>query len=156
MVFPSAFAYPVVRNPIIFRAAAILPAAPLWDAAPIAVAVAGIQRITFYITYLRGAAGGAIDTQIQVSPYSVDQIAPWENWFDQDTKRFGIVAAGVNTQSFIQAEYDTYTSLAATECYVSGSFHLAGCVERIRIRARENAALAPGTATIIGVVYSEP
>jgi len=134
------------------RAAAILLPAGAWDAAPTEVVCGSALSVTFYITYTRGGVGGAIDTQVQTSPYSVDR-AVVEDWFSEDIFSAGAVAAGVDTASRIQRNTLTYQAVgAAAEMYVLDPIVLGGTVERIRIPCRESGNVgAPGTAHIVAM-----
>ena len=111
-MLPSDYGYPTIENPATIRAAAALPAAGAWEAAPTELASAGYLWATFYITYTRGAAGGAVDTQLQFSPYAAD-LAGVEDWFTQSLYDAGVLAAGTDVTSNIQRELITYTSTAA-------------------------------------------
>src|SRR3972149_10556555 len=64
------FPFPPITNPITFRASAALPAAGAWDAAPLEISCPMHGRMTLFLSYTRGAAGGAFDFQLQASPYS--------------------------------------------------------------------------------------
>lgn len=161
MVLPSALSYPTIENPVVLRPVAILPAAGAWDPAPVAFQVGGLQYVSFYITYLPGAALlSAVDIRFEVSPYSVDQVLPAgvQNWFPESVIRPGVVAPGVDTQNFIQRSYTSYTAQgAAVETFLISTVHLAGSAERLRVRARESGVIAtPGTLTVIGLVFNEP
>jgi len=146
---------PVIDNPVTIRAAAALPAAGAWDVAPTEVACAGFNWVTFYFTYTRGAAGGAMDFQIHVSPYSAD-LAGVEDWFYQTIYGAGAVAAGADTTSNVQRELVTYGSTAAAaETFVYGPIRLDGTIERLRVRCCESGV--PGTAGdchIVAVFYN--
>jgi len=146
---------PVIGNPVTVRAAAALPALGAWDAAPTEVACAGFNWVTFYFTYTRGAAGGAMDFQIHISPYAAD-IAGVEDWFYQSIYGAGAVAVGADTTSNVQRELVTYGSTAAgAETFVYGPVVLDGTVERLRVRCRESGV--PGTAGnchVVAVFYN--
>lgn len=142
--------HPVTANPVTVRAAAALPLAGAWDAAPTEVACAGFSWVTFYLTYTRGAAGGAVDFQIHTSPYAAD-LAGVEDWFYQSIYSPGAVAAGADTTSNVQRELVTYGSTAAgAETFVYGPVILDGTVERLRVRCRESGV--PGTVGACHVV----
>jgi hypothetical protein len=141
---------PVIDNPVTVRAAAALPLAGAWDAAPTEVACAGFNWAMFYFTYTQGAAGGAVDFQIHTSPYAAD-LAGVEDWFYQTIYGAGAVAAGVDTTSNVQREVITYGSTAAgAETFVYGPVVLNGTVERLRVRCRESGV--PGTVGACHVV----
>jgi hypothetical protein len=143
--------WPMPRNPITFRASAGLPAQGAWDT-PLEIAIAGIDAITFYITYTRGAANGAFDFQIFTSPYAVD-LPVVENWFAQSLYSPGVVNAGADTTSHVQRELVTYQSQGVpAETFVFGPIDLDCTVERIRVRTRESGVTAtPGTLHIVAV-----
>ena len=154
MFDPVTFSYPVAWvNPEILRASAALPAAGAWDATPTELNVFGASTVTLSFSYTRGAAGGAFDWQLWTSIYSVVGNVPAgaQEWVAESVLAVGAVAAGVDTQSLAQRDYQTYTSQgAAVEAFVFGPIELAG-VERIRIRARESGAVGtPGTLQITG------
>lgn len=150
MVLPITPAYPVITQPVTVRAAAILLAAGAWDAAPLEIAVPGFEKGTFFFSYTRGAAGGAFDYSIEVSPYSADQLIV-QSWYQMSEYAPGILAAGVDTQSRVQREYITYQAIgAAIENFISGPIEISRNIERIRLNVRESGDVAnPGTVHIV-------
>ena len=135
-------------NPVDARATAALGAAGAWDATPTAFFVSGAQSLTLAFTYTRGAAGGTFDYQIEVSLYAVAANAPTgaAEWITEAVYGSGAVALGVDTQSRIQREYQTFGSQgAAAEDFAYGPIALGGTIERVRIRARESADGVVGT-----------
>lgn len=148
------FVFPQITNPVTFRARAALAGAGAWDAAPLEIACPQHTRMTLFIEYVRGAAGGAVDFQWFVSPYSAN-VAGVEDWFAQSEFAPAVLAVGVDSQSRIQREYVTYLSQgAATETFVFGPIELGAGVERIYIRARESGVVgSPGTCHIVGIIY---
>lgn len=151
-----AFPFPPITNPLTFRAAAALPAAGAWDATPLIVACPQYSRLVLYLSYTRGAAGGAFDFQVQVSPYSANA-AVVQSWFNQTEFSPAVLAAGADSQSRLQQEYVTYASQgAAIENPVYGPIELGAGVERVMVRARESGVVGtPGTLHIVGIVYNE-
>ena len=145
---------PVIDNPAIVKVAATLPAVGAWDV-PIELAPAGFNWVTLYFTYTRGAAGGAVDYQVQTSPYAADQVGV-DDWFPQSAYAVGAVVAGVDTASAIQREIVIYGSTAAgAETWTFGPIYLEGTVERIRVYTRESGATDdPGDCHIIGMFYN--
>lgn len=145
---------PVIGNPAEIKAAATLPAAGAWDT-PIEIACAGFDWVMFYFTYTRGAAGGAVDFQIQTSPYSAD-VAGVEDWFPQSVYAAGAVAVNADTASNVQRDIVTYgATAAAVETWNYGPIFLDGTVERLRIRTRESGvAGTPGDCHIVAVFYN--
>ena len=138
-------------NPVVARVSAALPAAGAWDAAPVEQNIFGAQGLTLSFTYTRGAAGGAFDWQIEVSIYAVAANVPAgaAEWVTESIYAAGAVAAGVDTQSRMQREFQTYASQgAAAEDFVD-TLELPYPVERLRIRARESGVVGtPGTLQI--------
>jgi hypothetical protein len=155
MVFPVQLPNaPGFQNPIVLRALAALPAAGAFDAAPLEVPMPGIEAVLLYIQYTRAAAAGAINFQLQFSPFSIDQLV-YENWYTMSMYSAGMLAAGADVVSEIQRESVTYVATgAAVETYVYGPVRIAGIAQRIRVRAREIGNLAnPGTGSILGVAF---
>lgn len=134
------------------RAAAILPAAGAWDATPLELHCSKFDFVTFYITYTRGAVGGAVDFALQVSPRTTD-LAGVEDWFQQAILAGGAVAANADTTSLTQREVISYgATAAAAESFVYGPVELRGTVERLRMPCCESGDTDnPGTAHIIAV-----
>lgn len=132
------------QNPVTLRANAALAAA--WDAAPAESFASGAHNLTLAFTYERGAAGGAFDWQLEVSIYAVAGNVPTGagEWVTESLYAAGAVAAGVDSQSRVQREFQTYQATgAAAEDFVYGPVALDGTIERIRVRARESGV--PGT-----------
>lgn len=151
-MLPIAFTHPVAWvNPEVMRATAALEAAGAWDAAPTELNVYGATSMILSFTYTRGAAGGAFDFQIQASIYSVTALAPAGagEWMDESLYAAGIVAAGADTTSLVQAELQSFTSQgAAAETFIYGPILLES-TERIRIPARESGVVGtPGTLQV--------
>jgi len=144
-------------NPVILRASAALAAAGAWDAAPTESFSSGAQHMTVAFTYTRGAAGGAFDWQLEVSPYAVVGNVPAgaSEWITESLYASGGVVGAADTQSRVQREFQTYGSTAAgAEDFVYGPIALHGTIERIRIRARESGvAGTPGTLAISAELY---
>ena len=147
------------QNPVTMRASAALPAAGAWDAAPTEQNVAGGGSIMLSFTYTRGAAGGAFDWQIQASLYSIAANVPAGagEWGDESLYAPGAVVAGADSQSLVQAEYQTFTSQgAAAETFEFGPIELDHTIERIRIPCRESAdgvVGTPGTLACVATIY---
>ena len=138
-------------NPITVRASAVLLGASAWDVAPTEFSVAGVSDITLYVTYTRAGAGGAVDMQVQASPYSVD-VGGVQSWFAQSLFAAAALAAGADSQSRVQREYVTYTSTAAgAETFVYGPIDVES-VERLRVACREPAGGAPATPGTVHIV----
>ena len=151
---PIFSAHPVGwQNPVTMRASAALPAAGAWDAAPTEQSVAGAGSVLLTFTYTRGAAGGAFDWQVQASPYAVAANVPAGagEWGDESLHAAGAVVAGADTQSLVQAEYQTFTSQGAVaETFVYGPIEFDHTVERLRIPCRESGVVGnPGTLVVV-------
>ena len=144
-------------NPVNVRATAALAAAGAWDATPTEFFVSGAQNLTLGLTYTRGAAGGAFDFQIEVSLYAVVGNAPTgaAEWITESLYSASAVAAGADTQSRVQREYQTYQATGAgAEDIVYGPIALNGTIERVRVRARESGVVGtPGTLQIAGELF---
>lgn len=145
------------QNPVVLRVDAILPAAPAWDATPIESSASGAHNLTLNFTYIRGAAGGAFDWQLQISIYAVAANVPTgaDEWVTQSIYAPGVVAAGADTGSRVQREFNTYQAVGATaESFPIGPIELSGTVERIRVRARESGVVGdPGTLQITAEMF---
>ena len=140
------------------RASAALPAAGAWDATPIEQNVAGAGSILLTFSYTEGAvAGGAFNWQLQVSPFSIAALVPagTGEWGDESLHSMGAVVGGADTQSLVQAEYQTFDPTgAAIETFVYGPIELDHTVERVRIPCAESGQVAtPGTLAIVMTVY---
>ena len=135
----------------IARASAALPGAGAWST-PTTLVCPGFDQVNLAFTYTRGAAGGAFDFQIETSPYSITANVPAgaSEWVTEAIYSAGALAAGLDTQSRVQREYETYQATGAgAEDFSYGPIHLAATVERIRVTARESGAVAtPGTLQI--------
>jgi len=144
-------------NPVVMRASAALPAAGAWDAAPTEQSVAGAGSIMLSFTYTRGAASGAFDWQLQSSIYAVVANVPTGagEWADEALYAPGAVVAGADSQSLVQAEYQTFTSQgAAAETFTFGPVELDHTIERLRIPCRESGVTGtPGTLQVTMEVY---
>ena len=148
----QSYYYPHPRgwaNPVTLRADGILTNA--W-------VVSGTTNIwtatgaTLGFTYERGAAGGAVDWQIEVSVYSIAGLVPAgsSEWITESVYASGAVVAGVDTASAVQREYQTYTSTGAGDEDWVYTLELPTPVERIRIRVQESGV--PGTPGNLNVV----
>ena len=87
---------------------------------------------TFYLHYQRGAADGAVTFHLEF------RIARYGGVYPMSAYAVGVVAAGVDTDSLIQRENATYTTLAGpAEAVAWGPIELRGTVEDVRIVANE-------------------
>jgi hypothetical protein len=137
------------------RASNILPAVGTWDATPTEMICAYFEDMTLNFTYERGGAGGAFDWQVEVSPYSVAANVPASasEWLTEAIYAAGGIAAGADTQSRVQREFQTYQATAAgAEDFTYGPVGLDGTIERVRVRCRESGNVgAPGTLHVQAV-----
>jgi hypothetical protein len=145
-------------NPVVMRANAALPAQGNWDTTATEQNIFGAQGLTLSFTYTRGAAGGAFDYQIELSPYSIGTLAPTgaNEWVTEAVYSAGAVFTGADTQSQEQREYQTYGSQGAAAEDYQIDFELQAPYERIRIPARESAdgdQNNPGTLQITMMVW---
>ncbi len=134
------------------RAAAALPAAGAFDATPLELYCPEMEFGTLYITYTWGAAGGALNFKIEVSPRTTDDAA-LEDWYQTAILAGGAVVGGADTTSLTQREDVEYTAGgAAAETFVYGPLELRSTVERIRVACAESGVPGtPGTAQITAV-----
>lgn len=142
-------------NPVVLRASAALPAAGAWDAAPTESPLAFASGLTLAFTYTRGAAGGAFDFQIEISPYAVVANVPTgaSEWITESQLAAGILAAGADVQNRVQREYQTYQATGAGAEDFVYVMDLPTHIERIRVRARESGVVGtPGTLQITAEV----
>jgi len=154
MVLPIFQSYPVGwQNPVVARVSAVLPAAGAWDATPTEFSVAGAKFMSIKISYTRGAAGGAVDWQIEGSIYAVAANVPagTGEWGNETALAVGAVATGADTQNLVQSEYETFGSQgAAIETIVIGPIELRQTIERLRIPCRESGVVGtPGIAAVV-------
>ena len=157
MFDPVSFSHPPGwTNPVILRVSAALGAAGAWDAAPLESSAMGASGVSISFTYTRGAAGGAVDWQVEVSLYAVAVNAPAgaAEWISESLYAAGVLAAGADTQSRVQREYQTYQSQgAAAEDFVY-ALGLSTPIERIRVTCRESGVvLTPGTVQVTAILY---
>ena len=146
--------YNVAELLVTARAAAALPAAGAWDATPTEFHCIGLDYVTFYITYTRGAAGGDMQFRVEYSPYSADSVGV-QSWFRGSIYAGGLVASGADTLSNVQREDVEYGSTgAAAEPYIYGPIALHGTVARLRIPAAESGVVGnPGDCHIVALMY---
>jgi hypothetical protein len=141
---------PIVGNYLdlqVFRAAAILPAAGAYDAAPLALDCPEFNFLTLFLTYTAGAAGGSVRFYVEVSPDSAGA-----TWFRATLYQGGVLAAGVDVSSNLQRETHLYTAVGVgAEPVVFGPLVLQSGIQRIRIPCAEvGVILAPGNAALRG------
>ena len=139
-------------NPVTLRADGIL--TPAWVASG-ETNIWTATGVTLGFTYERGAAGGAVDWQLEVSPYSVAALVPagFSEWISESVYSAGAVVLGADTQSDVTREFQTYKSTGAGDEDFAYSLELPTPVERIRIQVRESAADGvPGTPGNLNVI----
>ena len=128
------------------RAAAALPAAGAWDAAPTEFYCSGMDYIRIICDYTRGAAGGAFEFRIETS----DESTGTTNWQQSTIYQGAAVVVNADATSSVQREGIEYgATAAAAEEFSYGPLALKGTVERMRISARETGVVGnPGTLAI--------
>ena len=129
------------QNPQVARVSGILSAQGAWDTTPLELLCDYANVLSIELTYTRGAAGGAVDVMVQTSLYSGVALVPTGalEWEDFSIEAPGMVVPGADTQTHIQADYYTFTSLgAAIDTITIGPIVLGGLYERIRFYARES------------------
>ena len=158
MPLPMAEPGPVIANPATMRAAAALPAAGAWDAAPTEVACAGYEWMRLYFTYTRAEQieAGAVAFRYEISPYYAD-LADVEDWFQGTFYAPNPLTPCEDICSEVQREFLIYCATSNdAETFISAPIHLAGCVERIRIPCREYGDVDnPGECHIVALFNIE-
>jgi len=123
-----------------------------WDPAPTELFVSGADTITVQFSYTRGGAGGSFGFQMQTSIYSIAVNVPAgaAAWADGTAYGVGVIAAGADTVSAIQAEQVVFQATgAAQEAFTYTLQGLGGVVERIRIPCHEVGNVGtPGTLQV--------
>lgn len=134
------------------RASAALPAAGAYDAAPTEHFAVDFDYVALFMTYTRGAAGGAFVMRMQFSPYAEAPVSG-EEWFDIAAYDIGLVALNADTLSTIQRETIQYGATGATaETTIYGPVNLSRTVQRLRILAAEIGDVDnPGTLEVVGL-----
>jgi hypothetical protein len=129
------------------RAAAALPAAGAWDAAPTEIVTAGMDHARLVCTYDEDAAGAGGAFEIAISTSGESSGTGWER---ATLYAGGGVVGSADTTSTFQREGLQYGAVGATaEAVNFGPLALNGVVERMRIAARETGDAAhPGTLEI--------
>ena len=141
-------------NPITVRASAALAAAGAWDATPTVCLSAYATHLMLSFTYTRGGNVGAMDWQLETTPFSIDALAPAGSaiWFTEPLFAGGLVALNADSQSHVQRNYTTYGAVTGNAEDFHFDIDLHGDVERFRVRARESAdgdTDNPGTLAIV-------
>jgi hypothetical protein len=128
------------------RASAALPGAGAFDAAPIEMYCPGFDHVTLFVTYTRGAAGGAVTLRPEFSPDSAGTA-----WFRMALYDPAIVAAGTDAASLVQRETVAYGATAGgAQTFVFGPIPLSGTIERLRVACAESGVVGtPGTCAIL-------
>ena len=130
-----------------------LPAAGAFDPSPTELECMGFDYVILFMTYTRGAAGGAFTIRPEFSPYASDTAG--FNWFRNSLYDPDAVVAGSDSTSEFQAEDIKYTSTAAgDESVIYGPILLAGGIQRMRIPAAESGQVGdPGGLEIIAMFF---
>lgn len=132
-------------NQQVARAWAALPAAGAWDATPTEIQCSDFGYVTLYMSYQRGAVGGAVDLRVEVSPDVTGAV-----WHRLSVTAVGAVAAGVDVTSLVQAGDFSFTPTGANREYITyGPIDLQGTAERITVAAQETGVVGnPGSCEI--------
>ena len=104
------------------------------------IVTAGASSIVFQITYTPGAAGQELNFYVETSIYAVVGNVPATagEWARESIYQPGAVAAGFDTESLMQREFESYTATgAAVETFVYGPVELGHVIERLRMAALE-------------------
>lgn len=126
------------------RASAALPAAGAFDTSPTVMRCPAFQKVTLFIEYTRGGAGGKVKVKIETSPVNTGDV-----WHMPDLYNPATPVAGADSVSPIQREYLEYGATGAAIEKHEIPVYLGGAVERLRIACAESGAVGtPGTCKI--------
>lgn len=133
------------NRPVIARAAAALPAAGAWDAAPVELQASWGVETTLYFTYTRGGAGGSFRWRIEVCP---DE--PAVTWYRSSIYEAGVIVPGTDVMSRVQREEFEYIATGANaESFVFGPVQISDGARYVRIVAAEVGNVgAPGNLAV--------
>ena len=104
------------------------------------IVTAGAGSIVFQITYTPGGAGQELNFYVETSIYSIAGNVPAGagEWARESIYQPGAVVTGVDTESLMQREFESYTATgAAAETFVYGPVELGHVIERLRMAALE-------------------
>ena len=149
----NAYVWPGFTTHPTVRAAAALPAAGAWDAAPTEVRTSGFGKMTLYVRYTRGAGNGAVGFYVEASPYLAD--SGTDDWYQQSLYESGAVsgAEGTDIKSLDQREYVSYEATSDDDELFVFTIDLLGGAQRVRVPCREDGVPAtPGTCHIEAVL----
>lgn len=128
------------------RASAALPAAGAFDAAPAVMLASSFEKVTFFIKYKQGAAGGKVQAKIEVSPFSSGSV-----WYRLSAYSVGVITPGADLVSPLQDQVIEFDAVGANdEFVVYGPVSLGSAVHRVRVSAAESGVVGtPGTCEIL-------
>ena len=110
----------------------------------------GFHWMTFYFTYERGDAGGAVEFYLWFRPGEITPGAGLALGYPMSAYAVGPIVAGANTASLVQRERVTYTSTAGgAEGFTWGPIAIRGTVEHFCVAMRETGV--PGTPGQFGI-----
>ena len=136
-----------------FRAFAALPPAGAFDAAPITFSVPRSCRLTLFVEYTQGAAGGSVDVDIQTTPHGADQTAPALTWFSLSILGANAVITGAETRGQLEPFYINFDPTTGVREAIPIDLSFPSFVERVRVRCREIGAPAtPGSCRVWGLL----
>ena len=145
--------YLITGAPQTLRVFAALAAAGAFDAAPTELHVVGGDHATLFLEYTRGAANGAVNMQIEFSPYSVDATAPVVSWFPMSIWSPGATVVNVTTQSLLEPELVEFGSTVATRQGSLFDILIPAYVARIRVACAEIGIVGtPGSCSLTLIV----
>ena len=111
----------------ILRVAAVLLPAGAWDAVPAIIQTGQYDQALLYVAYTRGAVNGAVDFNIEVSPYSTIAEAVGANqWYQVSLYAAGGVVVNVDSASNFQRDIITYGATGAAAEHVVNARVLQG------------------------------
>lgn len=136
-----------------FRAFDALPAAGAWDATPTEFRVPHSCRLTLFVEYTQGAAGGSVDVDIQTTPHNIDQTAPALTWYSLSILGANAVIAGAATRGQLEPFYINFDPTTGARETIPIDLSFPAFVERVRVRCREIGVTAtPGSCRVWGLL----
>lgn len=128
------------------RVSAALPAAGAYDTAPIVMLGSSFEKVTFFLKYKQGAAGGKVRMKIEVSPFSSGSV-----WYQLSAYSVGVITPGADLVSPLQAQLIEFDPVGANDEFVIfGPVSLESAVHRVRVAAAESGVVGtPGTCEIL-------
>jgi hypothetical protein len=122
------------------------------------IVTAGAGSIVFQLTYTPGAANQELNFRVETSIYALAANVPATagEWARESIYQPGAVAAGADTESLMQREFESYTATGAVaETFIYGPVELGHVIERLRMAALEAGAPQEfGSLIVVAELYT--